>query len=529
MGTFNASLAQLMNPMTDLTFSTRFKDFLSDSDRVQETTSDVDRDKCIQNSMSNCRANYFVPGGVENFAPALLAGKNFSTTGGIQPVLALNQRGYYFEFEDGAPLDYNSDTECIVHGFKIGAFQLCLRNILAHGIQACMFKPLSAQSDTILTCTLDITVCPRDLAAKATCLANTSWHLQKGWRTYMTTHARFATVAYNGLNGTILSHQYTNDSLVPINIGSSELLFVFDTILGRVNKTSPFGTALTLLDLSTNTPVFPLTVWQYFEGLDKRVENDSGTNELAATGLQSLLALAIYHCQGKDFNELRRLLGGDEESEAQNIGQDIIDIFPSVEPDTDIVPAIVRYDLNVDHSILIPYIAIAGTTLALCFAIQIVRISTNLGQSSPFPPLDVLSECEAQYYERGLSVRPQDFAALNGKSAHDQLVEVAKMRIMRTGTPPNAVPDNDNDNIHKPDAQQSGNGLTAGMPLNTVYNDDHDGINMTEIQQSGSGETAGRPPNVVSDNENDGNHIPDTQQSDNGTTARTPIEKQSAS
>jgi hypothetical protein len=138
IGQFNASLAELLNPMTDLAFSTRFKDFLSDSERSIDTTADADRDACASNSNSTCRTSYFVPGGVQNFAPALLAGKNFTNGGAIQPVLALNQRGYYFEFEDDqSAANYDPDSDCIISGFVIGAFQLCLKNRASHEILAC--------------------------------------------------------------------------------------------------------------------------------------------------------------------------------------------------------------------------------------------------------------------------------------------------------------------------------------------------------------------------------------------------------
>jgi hypothetical protein len=138
IGDFNASLATLLNPMTDLIFSTRFKDFLSDSERAIETTSDSDRDTCASVSNSICTTNFFVPGGIQNFAPALLAGKNFTNGGAIQPVLAKDQRGYYFEFEDDdSMVDYDANTECITSGFVIGAFQLCLKNRAPHELLAC--------------------------------------------------------------------------------------------------------------------------------------------------------------------------------------------------------------------------------------------------------------------------------------------------------------------------------------------------------------------------------------------------------
>lgn len=260
----------------------------------------------------------------------------------------------------------------------------------------------------------------------------------------MATHARFATIAYNGLNGTILSHQYTNDSSIPVDTIAGELLDVFNTALGAVDLTSSFGAQLKLLNISTSRPILPLTVWEYFEGL---TEESSRTNRLAAVGLQSFLALALYHCQGKDFIELRRLLGDAASggSLGQSIGQVIIAEFPAVEPDTDIVPGILRYDLNVDRSILIPYIVLAGTTLALCLTMQMVAFWNRLDRSgSGFPPLDVLSECEAQYLADKKPVPPQNFVNLYGKGAREQLNKAAEIRIVRSPSLCRAASTNDN-------------------------------------------------------------------------------------
>jgi hypothetical protein len=281
--------------------------------------------------------------------------------------------------------------------------------------------------------------------------------LQKGWRTNLATFARFATIAYNGLNGTILSHTYTNDSQIPVNVSATELLQTYNTLLGGTNLTSSFGTKLALLGLGSNKPVLPLSIWEYFQGLETRAEGDSRTNRQAIVGLQSILTLALYHCQGKDFNELRQLLVGNEATNPNNtqtIGQDIIDMFPSVDPDTDIVPAILRYNLKVDRSVLLAYIALAGTTLALCLAAQIAGSCTKMGrrvrQLSPFPPLDNLCECEMRYCEDGARVDTDELRRLNGLRAHEQLVATAGMCVVLAPegcgeAPGKAAPDNDDD------------------------------------------------------------------------------------
>jgi hypothetical protein len=148
IGTFNASLAPLLQPTADLLLSSRFKDFLSDSDLAVDITQNGDRKHCvchIQNrTYSNCRTKYFVPGGIENAAPVLLASNRFVQPNAlIQPVLAMNQRGYNFEFDDGnMQQNYNPDVDCITHGFSLGAFQLCLKNGKSNEIQACKFGPL---------------------------------------------------------------------------------------------------------------------------------------------------------------------------------------------------------------------------------------------------------------------------------------------------------------------------------------------------------------------------------------------------
>jgi hypothetical protein len=138
IGTFNASLAPLLQPTTDLLFSTRFKSFLSDSNLAIDITENGNRKDCgcrIQNKM--CRMEYYVPGGIENAAPAILANHSFINTGAIQPVLTMNQQGYDFEFEDSnLPWQYNPVTDCTTHGFALGAFQLCLKNRASNKIQA---------------------------------------------------------------------------------------------------------------------------------------------------------------------------------------------------------------------------------------------------------------------------------------------------------------------------------------------------------------------------------------------------------
>lgn len=142
VGEFNSSLAIILQPLTDALFATRFKDFTSDSDLSIDITEDADRVACEnpKNSQGGCRTSYFIPGGVQNGAPALLNQKGFTSASSFQPILALNQKGYVFDFEDG--LDSNSinqylEEDCLKFGFNIGAVELCLRNRELHELQVC--------------------------------------------------------------------------------------------------------------------------------------------------------------------------------------------------------------------------------------------------------------------------------------------------------------------------------------------------------------------------------------------------------
>jgi len=142
VGDFNSSLATVLQPLADLIFSTRFKDILSDLDLTIDISEDSDRTSCAKATTispdNGCRSRYYLPGGIENYAPVLLARHDFNYGGTIHPVLALNQNGFKFEFADGNPYNhYNFTTDCLTSGFIIGAFQLCIQNTLANQLQVC--------------------------------------------------------------------------------------------------------------------------------------------------------------------------------------------------------------------------------------------------------------------------------------------------------------------------------------------------------------------------------------------------------
>ena len=123
--------------MTDAFFSTRFKDFTSDSDLSLDVTADRSGCEDAVEANKRCRNTLFVPGGIENSAPTLLNTSLFANSGSIQPVLALNQTSSYFDFEDSDSLGSYAETECITAGYGIRAIKLCLKNTASNVIQAC--------------------------------------------------------------------------------------------------------------------------------------------------------------------------------------------------------------------------------------------------------------------------------------------------------------------------------------------------------------------------------------------------------
>jgi hypothetical protein len=223
-------------------------------------------------------------------------------------------------------------------------------------------------------------------------LGNELWPLDEGWGTTLEVFSRPADVAYNGLNGTILWNQFPNDTFAAVNITAVELLQVFNVLFNTSNVTTTYGQLLSAIGIASNKPTEPFTIWQYFQGLVELARNDTRANTRAGIGLQSLLAIPIYHCQAKDFAELRQLLLEQIDNTTaivQTLGQDLVNQFPFVLPDTAIYPALLRYSLQVGRGSLVAYIVVAGCTLLLCATANGLRSCTTLGRKcrtvGPFP------------------------------------------------------------------------------------------------------------------------------------------------
>lgn len=129
--------------MADSSFGTRFKDFVSDQDLVANVSNDTDTAGCssglVNDTRGRCRAQYFVPGGIEQFAPRLLVGSAFTTGSDIQPVLAKNLTGYYLQFEATNSTQFDQQTDCMKYGYGLASYQLCLKDVAPQTMSACKF------------------------------------------------------------------------------------------------------------------------------------------------------------------------------------------------------------------------------------------------------------------------------------------------------------------------------------------------------------------------------------------------------
>jgi hypothetical protein len=138
IGTFNASLAKLWAPATDLLFSTGFNEFMSDATRTVRVTETADKRNCAPQDQagntSDCLSTFYVPGGIENSVQRVLESDGSTNANAY---LAIDQQGYIFEFGNNPQSSaYSVTQDCSVYGSELFAFALCLKNGADHVIQA---------------------------------------------------------------------------------------------------------------------------------------------------------------------------------------------------------------------------------------------------------------------------------------------------------------------------------------------------------------------------------------------------------
>jgi hypothetical protein len=178
----------------------------------------------------------------------------------------------------------------------------------------------------------------------------------------------------------------------------------------------------------TSKPALPYYLWWYFRPISALPRDDAGANYRAVAGLQSLLALTIYHCQAKDFAELKRGLGFDNSSA---IGRAILAVFPTAEPDTPILPAVLRYNIVVGRGSLIAYIVMSGVTWLLCLALVVgssSAVARRVKDATNFPTLDFCTKCEVQAEDRREASR-EDLAGFDSLGLKERVLAAGRMRV----------------------------------------------------------------------------------------------------
>ena len=244
----------------------------------------------------------------------------------------------------------------------------------------------------------------------------------------MKTSYRRATVAYSRYNGTILSHKFSKTPPVVAPINATELLQAFDIILGT--STSNFTELITpFAAFGSRKPALPYFIWWYFHGISGLPVHDAGANARAVAGLQSLLALTIYHCQAKDFADLQHGLGYNNSTA---IGRMILSLFPTAERDTAILPAILRYNIVVGHGSLIAYVIMSGTVWLLCLVVLILGSANAAARrangTTYFPALDVCTKYEVLDTD-GEEVSKEQLLSLNSLPLKRCVQETGKMKV----------------------------------------------------------------------------------------------------
>jgi hypothetical protein len=142
-----------------------------------------------------------------------------------------------------------------------------------------------------------------------------------------------------------------------------------------------------------------------------------------------LLALTIYHCQAKDFADLKHGLGYDNSTA---IGRAILSLFPTVESDTAILPAVLRYNIVVGHGSLIAYVVMSGTAWLLCLVVLILGSANPAARrangTTHFPTLDLFTKCEVLGTD-GKEVPKEKFLSLNSLALKGCIQDTGKMKV----------------------------------------------------------------------------------------------------
>lgn len=224
-----------------------------------------------------------------------------------------------------------------------------------------------------------------------------------------------------------MSHTFSNTPTIDALINATELLQAFDLILGADSSNSTLISPFAVF--GSRMPALPYFIWWYFYGISALPRDDAAANARAVAGLQSLLTLTIYHCQAKDFADLERGLGFDNSTA---IGNAILSLFPTAEPDTAILPAVLRYNIVVGRGSLVVYIVMSGVSWLLCAVIllagSVSPVVRRAKETTGFPTLDFCTKCKVQE-ENGAQVSKPQLSNLDSLTTQERTIAMAKINV----------------------------------------------------------------------------------------------------
>jgi hypothetical protein len=198
-------------------------------------------------------------------------------------------------------------------------------------------------------------------------------------------------MAYSRLNGTILSHEFTAMQETPAPVSATDILAVWDNLLGTADSEDLTYQAWVLLGFGPGSFMFPCVVGSFLNAVTAIAAENPAADTRGVNALQSLLAIPLYYGQTA-FAE--RLAMSSLPSAALLGNSDELNIEAGVARGAEIFLAFTQNQIVVDRVTVIVYVALGGLTLIVCFFTLGVATWSARGkmipETSPFPLLDFL-------------------------------------------------------------------------------------------------------------------------------------------
>jgi hypothetical protein len=317
--------------------------------------------------------------------------------------LVETHQGYVLRFSEGNnSWEFANDTECRTYHTEVltttlGAFMLCVKNVAPNQIRASKYTGGAVQAvkhQSSLTST-GISSCKYSDIINGNCHQESAWNSTPSWTTSLASNFRQAQVAYSRLNGTIISHEFTDVPERPAPLNSLDLLQAWDNFLGLNNDTdSTTASVVSILGLGTGKYLFPSMIGSMLNTITELSEENPALQDRAVNALQALLAIPIYFCQP---GYLERAAVSSLPSNILYTNYDAVVLPEGLERDSAVFFAVTRNQINVGPATVIAYVVLTGLVLMLCLWALACGTFTARSKHMPcittFPALDFCLYC----------------------------------------------------------------------------------------------------------------------------------------